>query len=367
LIIERTAPRVKATGASQSMMRTIAVAFTTLTIGLLLAAAIPAPALCQSPDIPGINGAPPGPQPQFTIENPLYDFGSTLEGQLVSHVFKIKNTGTSTLEIRGVKTSCGCTAASPTKNHLAPGEESEIAVDFDTHFQKGHQVRTITAMTNDPENPQAVMTMQGIVKQQVAATPDQLAFGDLHKGSEVTKEVVISDLVGTGNFSYGAITNSNPAIKVEHEKRTDGKPGLVLKVTVLKTMPVGTFDDTIKVLTNRVPANISVFGEVTGDLNVDPAQVSFGIVPRGQDVVRILKLSNQGTHEIKVLGISSSSVAVTAAAEPITPGKEFKITVMLKRGTPDGQLRGELAIKTDDPEQTTLSVPFYAIVGQFRI
>ncbi|HEY6417437.1 MAG TPA: DUF1573 domain-containing protein [Candidatus Binataceae bacterium] len=350
------------------MMRRIAVALTTVTIGVLIAAVMPDAAFSQSPDIPGINSAPPGsPQPKFIIENPLYDFGSTLEGQLVSHTFKIKNTGSGSLEIRGVKTSCGCTAASPTKNRLGPGEESEITVDFDTHFQKGHQVRTITAMTNDPDNPQAVMTMQGVVKQQVSATPDQLAFGDVRKGSEVTKQVVISDLVGTGNFSSGAITNSNSAIKVEQAKRTDGKPGLVLKVTVLKTMPVGTFDDNIKVLTNRVPANISVFGAVVGDLNVDPAQVSFGIVPRGQDVVRILKLSNQGTHEIKVLGISSTNVAVTASAEPVTPGKEYKITVMLRRGTPDGQLRGQLAIKTDDPEQTTLSVPFYAIVGQFRI
>ena len=31
------------------------------------------------------------------------------------------------------------------------------------------------------------------------------------------------------------------------------------------------------------------------------------------------------------------------------------------------QLRGQLAIKTDDPEQATLAVPFYAIVGQFKI
>jgi hypothetical protein len=29
-------------------------------------------------------------------------------------------------------------------------------------------------------------------------------------------------------------------------------------------------------------------------------------------------------------------------------------------------LRGTLTIKTDDPTQATLNVPFYAIVGQFK-
>ena len=131
-------------------------------------------------------------------------------------------------------------------------------------------------------------------------------------------------------------------------------------------MPVGPFDDSIKILTNRVPVSVSVFGTVTGELNVDPAQVSFGIVPRGQDIVRILRLSNQGGHAIKVLGITSSNPAVTASAQPLAAGKEYRITVVLKHGTPDGQLRGELAIRTDDPGQTTLNVPFYAIVGQFK-
>ncbi len=323
-------------------------------------------AAAQVPGIPGANAAPPGPQPKIQLMTPLYDFGSALEGSMVRHTFKFKNIGKSVLEIRGVKTSCGCTAAAPTKNNLAPGEEAEISVGFDTHFQKGHQVRTITAFTNDPDTPQAVMTMQGTVRQQVSATPDQVAFGNVKKGAEETRNVVIGDLVGGSPFAIGPVENSNSSIKVVQEKRTDGKPGAVLKVTLLPTMPVGPFDDSIKVTTNRIPLTVSVFGTVTGDLSLDPAQVSFGIVPRGQDVVRILKLSNQGKHAVKVLDITSSNPAVTAEAQPIAPGKEYKITVVLKHGTPDGQLRGQLAIRTDDPEQATVNVPFYAIVGQFR-
>ncbi len=47
--------------------------------------------------------------------------------------------------------------------------------------------------------------------------------------------------------------------------------------------------------------------------------------------------------------------------------RTIKITVQLRRGTPDGQVRGQLEIKTDDPEQQVLNVPFYGIVGQFSM
>ena len=319
------------------------------------------------PQIPGLNSAPPGPQPKVQVMNPLYDFGTALEGKMVEHVFKIKNTGQGELEIRGVKTSCGCTAAAPSKNHLAPGESADISVGFDTHFQKGHQVRTITAFTNDPTTPQAVMTMQGMVKQQVAAVPAQVAFGTVHKGTGATQEVAIDDLTNQKDFKVSSFSNSNSSIKVTEEPRKDGKPGVMLKVDLLPTMPAGPFDDSIKIVTNRVPMNIDVFGTVTGDLALDPQQVSFGIVPRGQDVIRILKLTNSSQRDVKVLDIASSTPSVVASADPVKPGKEYRITVTLRRGTPDGQLRGQLAIKTDDPEQNNVNVPFYAIVGQFKI
>jgi len=341
------------------------------TVVFALFAMMLAPALARAQDnpmIPGGNSAPPGPQPKVEVENPLYDFGTATEATMVNHTFKLKNVGKGRLVISNVKTSCGCTAAKPEKSTLAPGEETEINVGFDTHFQKGHQVRMITAFTNDPSTPEAIMTMQGTVKQQVSATPADVAFGNVKQGTEVTREVIVSDLTGRKDpFVVSDLNNSNPALKVEKLARPDGKPGALLKVTVTKAMPVGTFDDTVKMTTSRIPLQVNVFGDVTGDLTVAPAQVSFGIVPHGAEAVRMVKLTNGGGKPVKVLGITSTAIPVSASAEPIDGSKDYKITVQLHRGTPDGQVRGELQIKTDDPEQQVLNVPFYGIVGQFSM
>jgi hypothetical protein len=321
----------------------------------------------------GVTGATTG-TPTAQVSEKVYDFGTVLNAMPVAHVFKIGNSGTGTLIIGGVQTSCGCTAAKPTKSEVAPGEESDIAVTFDTRFDKGPATRTITVFTNDPHAQKIVLTLKGDVKVQVAATPAQVAFGEVKRGVEQTRQVLLTDLVAAqapnaasgGNFKVTSVTNSSPNIKVESAPRTDGKPGAALTITMLKTMPLGAFDDTIKVATSRAPIDITVFGTVQGDLTVKPAQVSFGIVPHHQGTQRMVRLVNAGAREVRVTGITSTNASVNATVEPITPGKEYRVTLELRPNTPDGALRGQVAITTDDPDQQTVSLPFYGIIGSFR-
>lgn len=304
--------------------------------------------------------------PRIEIANPVFNFGTALEGQHVTHDFVIKNAGKTELIITNVHTSCGCTVATPAKQHLAPGESVELPVTFDTSFQKGAKVREITVFSNDPKSPQTIVTLQGTVKLLVEADPSEINFDKLRFGSTANRELVISDLAGGKDFHVGSITNSNPNLKVTQSPRPDGKPGARLDVALLGSMPIGPFDDTIDVVTNRRPLQVHVFGQITGDLNLEPAQISFGIVPHGESALRILKLTNDSTKPVQVTAVSSSNQSVDAKVEPIAAGKEYKITVELRKNTPDGQLRGQLAIKTDSPTQATLTVPFYGIVGSFE-
>jgi uncharacterized protein DUF1573 len=305
--------------------------------------------------------------PKAEAIDPLFNFGTAPSGPPVKHVFKIRNAGTGTLTIDGVTTSCGCTAAKPTRNSLAPGEESDIAVTFDTISEKGPSTRTITVVTNDPKQRQLELTLKGDLRAQVEAAPPFVAFGIVKHGVEKSSRVTIADLVNDKELlQVGPTTNSSANIKVSQEPRTDGKPGAMLSVTVLKSMPVGPFDDTIKVKTSRAPLNIAVYGTVTGDLTVSPAQVSFGIVPHHQSALRIVRLTNAGGQAINVLAVTSSNQSVTAAVEPIKAGKEYKVTLELRPNTPDGALRGAIAIRTDDPQETWVNVPFYGIVGSFK-
>ena len=304
--------------------------------------------------------------PKAEVAEPAFNFGTALSGPPINHVFMIKNVGSGPLEIRNVTSSCGCTAAKPSKNILAPGEVSAITASVDTHFEQGHSLSVVTLTTNDPANATLQLKLEGVIKPQVAAQPMDVDFGSVHQGSPAARDIVVSDMIGGPGFALKSVKNDSPYIKVTESARTDGKPGALLHVALAPSMPPGPISDTLRIETSRAPLRVAILGVVTGDLIVKPNQVSFGILLHHQGAVRIVRLTNQGSHTINVLGVDSTSNSVFAQVAPVTPGKEYKVTVALRPNTPDGQIRGALTIRTDDPQQATLTVPYYGIVGSFR-
>lgn len=311
----------------------------------------------------------PGPSngnPQVQAIDPVYDFGKVYSGTAVKHIFRLKNVGTAPLNINGVRTSCGCTAAQPTKKQLLPGEESDITVTFDTRTDHGPATRTITVFTNDQSHQQLDLTMRGDVKVQVAANPSLVIFERVKRGTEQSQQVTVTDEMPDRDFKIDAIKNASPYIKVTSQSLPGNQRRALLNITLVNTAPAGPIADLVKVNTTRTPVEIPISGTVLGDLNLNPPQVSFGIVPHHSSALRFVRLTNSGDHPVRVTGISSNNASVVAGVEPIKTGREYKITVQLAPNTPDGVLRGNLAIKTDDPHQQDVQVPFYGIVGSFK-
>lgn len=84
---------------------------------------------------------------EFFVENELFKFPRTIEGDTLFHDFKVTNKGTDTLVISNYKVACSCTKVDyPT--HIAPNESATFHVSFDTHGKYGLQDRTIIFITN---------------------------------------------------------------------------------------------------------------------------------------------------------------------------------------------------------------------------
>ncbi len=105
--------------------------------------------------------------PVITIDNELFKFENAVMGDLVEHNFVVTNNGKTPLIIRKVKASCGCTATSPEKTNLAPGESTNIKTSFNTAGRKGNQTKTITVITNDPKKSSITLTITGNVLEKV--------------------------------------------------------------------------------------------------------------------------------------------------------------------------------------------------------
>lgn len=120
---------------------------------------------------------PEGPLPKMEFEEKTHDFGTIKEGDVVTKIFKFKNTGEAPLIISNATSSCGCTVPSyPKDEPIAPGEEGEIEVKYNSRGKKNqdNKVVRITANTWPATNnltikafvePKAKASDSGPVKQ----------------------------------------------------------------------------------------------------------------------------------------------------------------------------------------------------------
>ena len=121
---------------------------------------------------PNLQEEPVGPTTSIKYADEVYDFGTVMEGEVVYHTYKFTNTGDEPLIIKNAKASCGCTVPQWSRNPIAPGDEGEIQVKFDTKGRgtpggKPQSKRvTITANTNPATT---YVTIKGLVDKKEGA------------------------------------------------------------------------------------------------------------------------------------------------------------------------------------------------------
>lgn len=106
-------------------------------------------------------------QPVITFDKTEHDFGTLLQGEVVTYSFHFTNTGNAPLLISNVNTSCGCTVADFSHEPINPGKDGHIKATYDSKGHHGFQTRTLTVVSNTNPN-QTILRMKGTVQ-----TPDQ--------------------------------------------------------------------------------------------------------------------------------------------------------------------------------------------------
>lgn len=81
-----------------------------------------------------------------------HDFGKVAEeAGSVSCEFKFTNNGTKPLLIQDIRTTCGCTTPSYTKDPVLPGGQGTIKVTYSTKGRVGAIDKKVTVFTNEPD------------------------------------------------------------------------------------------------------------------------------------------------------------------------------------------------------------------------
>jgi Protein of unknown function (DUF1573). len=105
------------------------------------------------------------PTPHMVIDQIEYNAGEVDPATMITNKFTFKNEGDAPLEIKEVKSGCGCLIANYDPL-IQPGENGVISISMKLYPEwEGREVsRTTWVITNDPENRQIRLTLSAKAK-----------------------------------------------------------------------------------------------------------------------------------------------------------------------------------------------------------
>ena len=100
--------------------------------------------------------------PILVWEQDVYDFGTILEGDVVTKEFLFTNSGNAPLLIANATSTCGCTVPEWPKTPVPPDSTGAIKVKFNSLDKRGEQNKVVTIFANTYPNTSKI-TIKGTV------------------------------------------------------------------------------------------------------------------------------------------------------------------------------------------------------------
>ncbi|QDT41302.1 hypothetical protein Pan241w_13620 [Gimesia alba] len=218
------------------------------------------PAADPDDDRPKI--AAKGPYPKAVVEKPRYNFGEMAVGQSLSHKFILKNEGEVPLEVKKGNTTCKCTLSEMKDNTVAPGKSIEIELTWTPKAPQEHFGQTATIFTNDPENKELKLQIEGTANNLISFSGDMMGTAHWslptmesdepvsYTGSIHTKYMDEFKITGIESDRAGLTATFKP-LTPEELKEEDTKTGYSIEVTADPTkFPLGGFTERLTVKTD---------------------------------------------------------------------------------------------------------------------
>ncbi len=253
--------------------------------------------------------------PKLACDEPVHDFGVVDPSQAVEHTFLIRNDGTLTLEITRVHASCGCTVANISEQQIPPGGESRITTRLSLQGKSGTQQKTVFVDSNDPAQPQTILTLRGTATPSLSVSPAQVAASRIAPGSTPAAQVSISSSDDT-DFRITAVgtTSDQLAATVDTlESNRNYRVNIALKAPISATVHASVVINTDH--PKRARVEIPVSFTIARELVVIPREIIFE-QPADTPVSPFVLIRNADGSPVELDGIEPPVPTVRVETHP---------------------------------------------------
>ncbi|OPZ25278.1 MAG: hypothetical protein BWZ02_02532 [Lentisphaerae bacterium ADurb.BinA184] len=295
--------------------------------------------------------------PRFACDGTEFNFGTADSSQTVEHTFVIRNDGDATLEIKDLRTNCGCTVAQIENPALAPGDSRDIHATLILLGTSGPQGKSVMFRTNDPDHAVVRLVLSGVVGKSYDLTPADATFGEVPATESATLTLDVASRVGAPILDVKLRGTAPGVFDVTVKRpRFGGKDKAAITVLTRPPLTPGIYRDEL-LITFGPPASftlpVRVVARVPEPMRVLPSTLSLA---EGRDVEERYLLILQGA----VRGFKVQRVVlppgIDKAETDELPSGDWRIRLVGLHGRPslDGQA---ISILTDNPTFSTITVP----------
>lgn len=327
---------------------------------------------------------------QASIDETTFNFDKMESGTTQRHVFPIKNSGKSPLDLEFVSHTCKCTTVELNGNRVEPGaaatvqpgESAEVLLEWAAKVPPGPFRHGATFTTNDPHRSRLELTVEGDIVASTTLEPSILSFGNVNVGAEGKAEMLVMAFLEPEVIVESfEITDPKLAeqieVKIEPVEKSALPENAQAAAKVVATFKpkgtIGPFGGSLKMKTNlkqapsievpiygSVKGDISIAGagwvEATGTLRITPTKSAEGSSTR-------LNLSVRGEHakstELKVASVTPDELKASLGEPKVIRDNfvQIPLTVDIPPGSrpvvmmgEDQGGEGEIILSTTHPE-----------------
>ena len=343
----------------------------------------PAIALAQAPGTAVVPSAPAvdtAGAPKITCARPKYDFGNVDEGPDIKHKFRVVNRGKGTLKIKGVSTSCGCTAAVAGSKYPVPKADKDqgvmaeipaggwdnILATYHTNGRPGHATKIITVTSNDPANASFQLQLDMTVQRDVDIQPDRLYLYGLKHGQPHSSTVKVLGKPGEDLQVLSAVATGNVVTVTSvapYKDEATNRSGATIQVDVPVTQAIGSFTDNITIKTNnpkKPEVTVPVLGEIVGPVQYNPKSLNFA--PQQQMPVTIT-FTPDDPKKFAIRSVESVKHLVRPSIwkTNMNGADQYSLVVSVVRNIPkDSDGKDQVIVYTNDPEMSKIPIDVQA-------
>lgn len=336
-----------------------------------------------------------------------FDFGVMLRNATGKHKFTIKNVGTAELVVEVVGSTCKCTVGTLEKGVLAPGETTEVQLEWTAKTESRNFGQSATLKTNDPQQHEIALQVQGEVVELVAAEPISWNLGDVASSAPIElktslynyadQEVIIKDIRWLGDLIQERSTIDYQRRDIDPAKdgsHAGAKEAYDVSIVVQPGLAQGPLSQTLRVdyetaeHDDHPPLEVVLTGRVVGAISLMGSSklqsTEQGVYTLKLGSAKVGEVIEEKVHvlfrgplreeaKLKVGAIEPENALEAEFGEPTKRGSMavYPLFVRTKADAPEMELAGKserefgiITVESDRPEVAPLRIGVVFRVGQ---